>query len=134
MARTLSLEMIAALDKADLKKVDEHSFSVAVRTYAEARRWTVWYTRVSAKKGADGQWRGVSPKGEPDLRMVRVRVDMPMAPIHYPSLPREVIFAELKTEQGRPTPAQEDALLRLGPYGRLWRPHDAKQIMEELGA
>jgi hypothetical protein len=124
MTRTLTLPMIAAMAPEDRKKVSEHALSVAIREFAEANSWIVWYTRVSAKKGADGQWRGVSPKGEPDLRMVRDKRPAYETPA--------IIFAELKKEGGYPTPEQVVALDVLGPYARLWRPRDAEQIMKEL--
>lgn len=119
----MTLPMIANLarqdDKISLKRILEHDFSVAVREYAEANGWTVFYQQVTGHMGKDNKWKGMSPKGEPDLRIVK-RGKPP-------------IFAELKREQGTISHAQLQALHELGEYGRLWKPHDADAIMQELG-
>ena len=62
-----------------------------------------------------------SPAGEPDLRLIR---------------PPRVVFAELKTEKGRVTPAQREVmgLLSLCPgvEAYLWRPSDWDEIVKVI--
>ena len=91
--------------------VTEKAFAATVRAYAEALGWTVWLT-----------WRSVhSPKGEPDLRMVR---------------PPRFLIWELKSERGKLTPAQAEAgsLLQQCPgvEYRCFKPVDWPQIEREL--
>ena len=63
-----------------------------------------------------------SPAGEPDLRLIR---------------PPRVVFAELKTENGRVTPAQREVMRLLslcpGVEVYLWRPSDWDEIVKVLG-
>lgn len=85
----------------------EKDFRQTVVDIAQIRGWTIFSTWNSKH----------SPSGEPDLRMVR---------------PPRVIFAELKTEKGRMTAAQDStmALLALCPSVEsfLWRPHHIQEI------
>ena len=109
--------MLALASPADLRDVSEHSLSVAVCAYAEQEGWLVHYERQSGHMGQDGKWRGSGPKGRPDLTLAKAG---------------RILLAELKTEKGRLSPEQEAWLAALGEYGRLWRPRDAKAIMEGL--
>lgn len=43
-----------------------------------------------------------------------------------------VLLVELKTDRGRPTADQQAWLDAAGDHGRLWRPADWPQIVEEL--
>ena len=109
--------MLARMERTDLAMVLEYDFAVAVSEYARQHKWLVAYTRKSGYKDAVGVWHGLSPHGEPDLRMARAGI---------------YIAAELKTMSGKVTPEQEDWLAELGAHGRLWRPSDAAGIMETL--
>lgn len=46
----------------------------------------------------------------------------------------QLILAELKTDIGRPTPAQQAWLDEVGEHGRLWRPRDWNAVLAELSA
>ena len=87
--------------------VSEKDFAQAVVEYAQAWGWTVWRTWNSKH----------SPAGEPDLRMVR---------------PPRVIFAELKSETGKLTTKQAEAVALLrecpGTWCYVWRPSDWDEI------
>lgn len=90
--------------------VTESAFQAQVIEYAEARLWLVYHTYRSTR----------SPAGFPDLVLVRLS---------------RCIFAELKTEKGRPSPAQLkwlDALDLAGETAYLWRPSDWERICELL--
>jgi len=91
--------------------ITERDFAQAVVEYARATGWLVWRTWNSKH----------SPAGEPDLRMVR---------------PPRVIYAELKRERGRLTPAQEQAIDLLdkcpGVETYLWKPSDWPRIEKIL--
>ena len=91
------------------KLVTEKQFMVDVMHYARLKGWLLYHTHRSDR----------SEPGFPDLVLVRS--------------PR-IVFAELKTERGRPT---EDQALWLDELGRsggatveahLWRPSDWVQI------
>ena len=89
----------------------EKDFQATVIEKARACGWMVFWT-----------WHSVhSPKGEPDLRLVR---------------PPRVIFAELKTMKGQMTPDQREARDLLidcpGVEWYLFRPNDWDQIDEVL--
>jgi hypothetical protein len=114
----LSLPMLARMERADLAKVLEEPFAVAVSEYARNAGWLVAYTRKSGYKDSAGKWHGLSPHGEPDLRMARRG---------------RYIAAELKTMRGRVRPEQEQWLNAIGDNGYLWRPSDADYIMRVLG-
>lgn len=90
--------------------VSERQWQRTVREYAEAMGWRVYAV-----------WRSDhSPAGWPDLALVR---------------PPRLVFAELKSERGRPTPAQlawlED-LRASGAETHLWRPSDWDEVQEVL--
>ena len=91
--------------------MSEREFADQVVQLAVVFGWTVWRT-----------WRSDhSPAGEPDLRMCR---------------PPRYIAAELKTERGKLTPFQEQALELLrqcpGIEVFLWRPSQLDEIAEVL--
>ena len=107
--------------KRNLKSVSEHDFSVAIREFAENRGWRVWYQKVTGHMNQDGRWRAMAPSGEPDLRMARRWLDH-----------SQILFVELKTEIGKLSDSQIDALDVLGEFARVWRPRDAHLVLEEL--
>ena len=84
----------------------EKQFQAAVRQYAAALGWhvyCVWNSRHS-------------PKGWPDLTLIR---------------PPRLVFAELKSARGKPTPEQSftlDLLQAAGAEAYLWRPADWPEI------
>jgi hypothetical protein len=90
----------------------ERQLADAVRQLATACGWHVYLTYKSKH----------SPKGEPDLRMVR---------------PPRVIFAELKSFHGRVTKEQAETLELLrqcpGVEVHLWRPQQWDEIVGILG-
>ena len=93
----------------------EKAFSQQVVDLARLTGWRVarWPT-----------WRptGTDP-GVPDLLLVRQR---------------QLVFAELKTDSGKPTPAQSEWLADLGRvhgvHVHLWRPSDWPQIEAMLAS
>lgn len=90
--------------------MSEASFQGALIEYAEVMGWKTYHTRDS---------RG-STAGYPDLTLVR---------------DNRLIFAELKTETGRVSPAQRDwieALSAAGAEVHIWRPTDWNDITETL--
>ena len=92
--------------------ISERAFAQAVVEAAEDLGWTVWRTWASVH----------SPSGEPDLRMV------------HPVL-RQVIWAELKTQNGKLSPAQQESIDTLKAAGArvyVWRPADWPQIERVL--
>jgi hypothetical protein len=87
-----------------------------VTSYARAHHWLAYHTHRSDH----------SPAGFPDLCMVRGR---------------RIVFAELKREKGKTTPAQDQwlkALLLVADVSGgavqvyVWRPSDVGTIMEVL--
>lgn len=131
MASKWSLTILASLAKQaeggdkeakrNLKSVSEHDFSVAIREFAENHGWRVWYQKVTGHMTQDGRWRAMAPSGEPDLRMARRWIDH-----------SQILFVELKTEIGKLSDSQIDALDVLGEFGRVWRPRDAHLVLQEL--
>lgn len=80
--------------------------------FARLHAWTVYHTHDSRR----------SVKGFPDLVLAKEG--------------RPVVYAELKTETGKPTAEQQGwlALLRLTPsQAFLWRPRDWEQVVKVLG-
>lgn len=89
-------------------KESESAFMSWVIDLAHTRGWLVYHT-----------WKSIhSPAGFPDLCMTR-------NPWNFKKEGR-VIFAELKTERGKPTPDQQEWLDNLymapGVEAYLWRP------------
>jgi hypothetical protein len=100
--------------------VTERQFLADVIDYARMRKWLVYHTHRSDR----------SPAGFPDLCMVR-------------NLPNDgrIVFAELKTEKGKTTPAQDHWLEVLSLVAEtswssvqvyLWRPSNWDAIVEVL--
>lgn len=116
----LTLSMIAAMDKPSLKMVSEEDFQKAVCGFAAASGYLVHYQRRSGFIGKDGTWKGSGPAGFPDIVLAIAN--------------RNPIFVELKTERGRLRPDQVGWMETLGAvYHRVWRPRDARDIIQELG-
>lgn len=91
--------------------ISEKELAATVIDYAKLMKWMVFFT-----------WRSIhSPKGELDLRLIR---------------PPRVIFAELKTEKGKLTPAQTETIEALkqcpGVDCFVWRPSHWDEIQKEL--
>jgi len=81
--------------------VTEKELLQAVRDLARLRNWLVYHTHDSRR----------SEPGFPDLVLVKDRV----------------LFVELKSERGKPTPAQNEwhvALWQAGATLFVWRPSD----------
>jgi len=95
-----------------LPSITEQAFESQVKDLAKLFGWRYYHT-----------WRSFhSPAGFPDCVMVREN---------------RLIFAELKTETGKVSPAQEDWLLAIKIVGKpvesyLWRPSDFDLIKEAL--
>lgn len=94
-----------------LPPITEKQFAQQVVSYARLMNWRVYQT-----------WNSLhSPAGFPDLCMVRLS---------------RVIFAELKSDKGKPTPEQEAWLADLEATGKveayLWRPSDFGAMTEIL--
>jgi hypothetical protein len=116
----LTLSMIAAMDKPSLKMIKEEDFQKAVCGFAAAAGYLVHYQRHSGFVGTDGTWKGSGPAGFPDIVLAKAN--------------RNPIFVELKTERGRLRPDQVGWMETLGAvYHRVWRPRDARDIINELG-
>ncbi len=102
-------------------KVSEKDFLAAVTALAQARGWRVAHFRPGLTRS--GKWRTAvqgDGKGFPDLVLVR----------------RErLLWAELKADGGKLSPAQEDWLFALEVAGQdvwVWRPKDWQEIEEVL--
>ena len=125
MARNLNLQIIAALEKRDLKAIKEWDFQVAVGKYAEDRCWSVHYNKQSGYMGPSGKWLATSTGGWPDMFMLRNG---------------KVVVAELKRDiggkAGNPTEEQQAWLTGLAEVEGIetyhWRPRDASTIIEVL--
>jgi hypothetical protein len=116
----LTLYMIAGMDKPSLKMITEEDFQKAVCGFAAAAGYLVHYQRRSGFVGTDGTWKGSGPAGFPDIVLAKAN--------------RNPIFVELKTERGRLRPDQVGWMETLGAvYHRVWRPRDARDIIDELG-
>jgi len=122
-----SLQVLAVMDRADLRNVLEQDFSVAVSEFAEAHGFRVHYARKSGHRGADGEWKAISPRGWPDLFCVNATQG-------------RVVAAELKKEDHR-TDAQRLVEQRAwladlntvpGIEAFMWLPSDAAEIQEKL--
>jgi hypothetical protein len=109
------------IDPSDLVKLQrEDGFQGQVMELAQLRGWLV--VHLENIQTAAGSWTvGVSPDGEgfPDTLLVRDRI----------------VFAELKTEEGRLSPKQKlwrDALRAAKQEYYLWRPRDFPLIERVL--
>jgi hypothetical protein len=92
-------------EQSALPKISERDFRHQVIDLCKLLGWKHYFTWTSIH----------SPKGFPDLVLVRERV----------------IFAELKTEKGKVTPNQQewlDALKQANQEVYLWRPSDFDEI------
>lgn len=90
--------------------MNEKSFQGAVIEYADLTGWLSYHTHDSRH----------SAPGFPDLVLVR---------------DNRLIFAELKTDTGRLSPAQRDwieALSAAGAEVHVWRPSQWSEIIETL--
>lgn len=89
--------------------ITEKQFESQIRDLAKTFGWFYYHT-----------WRSIhSPAGFPDCVFVRERV----------------VYAELKKEDGQPTPEQYEWLVALTEAGEevyLWRPGDFERIVEVL--
>lgn len=109
-----------------LEQLSEQEFQVHVVALARRLGWRAWHdnaTNAARRCGSCGEVRRLprNTRGLPDLILVR--------------RPR-VIFAELKSEDGQPTPAQRDWLNALaecdGVETYLWKPSSWDEIEEVL--
>lgn len=86
---------------------------------AKAYGWRVYVPPIPGRR-ADNTVRDTAP-GWPDLTLVR---------------DHRLVFAELKRQTGRTTPAQDDWLVALngvpGVNAFVWRPLDAEQVKQVL--
>ncbi len=102
------------------ERMTEATLQTRVIDLAKAMGWLVNHTRPARK--LDGSWSTPiqGDKGFPDLVLVR---------------PPFTIYAELKSEKGRPTDEQATWIERLRKCGldvRVWRPSDMREIEETL--
>ncbi|MDP2652582.1 MAG: hypothetical protein Q8Q08_00965 [Candidatus Omnitrophota bacterium] len=113
----LNLAMIAQLPRADLRRILEADFEDAIIAEARGQGWMVAHFRPARMQ--DGRWRTPmkGDRGYPDITLVRAG---------------QILMIEAKTEHGSVTKEQAQWLDALGPYGRLFRPRDAKKILEDL--
>lgn len=92
-------------------KVTEKAFSQTVVEYARLNGWRVWRPWLAIH----------SPRGFPDLTMVR---------------DGRLVFAELKSDSGKTTEAQEEWLAELrevpGVTAVVWRPSDWDDVERTL--
>jgi hypothetical protein len=96
--------------------ISEADHMATVRELAEARGWHLQYHTHNSRR---------SDSGFPDLVLALVLVgDQHMGLC-------QVIFVELKTESGQPTPEQAEwleTMRRAGMEAYLWRPSDQDEI------
>ena len=100
--------------------ITEKLFQEQVMKLAKVHGWLVFHTPPFSPR--QGAWRSAG-KGFPDLLLV------------HPTQGKGLVFAELKTEKGKMSPAQEDwavALIAQGAEWYLWRPSDWDNIVERL--
>jgi hypothetical protein len=103
------LELAGATSPPIESSISERDFMAEVIRHARRCGWLVYHTHDSRK----------SARGFPDLVMVRDRV----------------IFAELKTADGKTTGDQDtwlDSLRTAGAHVYLWRPSDWAEIERTL--
>lgn len=101
------------MSRPSLSAITERAFSRQVESAARAFGWQLYHTWLSARSAA----------GFPDLLLCR---------------PPRIIFAELKADAGRVTPAQQAWLDLLGKCPGVecycWRPRDWDSIVATLQA
>jgi hypothetical protein len=96
--------------------MSEDNLKARVIDFAKLHGWkVVHYRPAKTAKGYRTPLEG--DKGCPDLIMARDSV---------------IIFAELKSQNGRVSPEQREWLAALGVYGYVWRPSDLPRIEEIL--
>ena len=102
--------------------VSEDQWTEWVISVAERGGWSWWHFKDSRRQVAPGEFVGdAGAAGFPDLVLARPGVG--------------VVFAELKTETGRPRPKQREALNDLSAAGQLavlWRPRHAEVVTKVL--
>lgn len=100
-----------------LTHLSEGQFLDMIITRARARQWLVHHDRPAPTKDRNGRWitHTVGDPGFPDLVMAKAG---------------RCIFAEVKTETGRISPAQRVWIEALN--GAVWRPSDWPAICEIL--
>lgn len=112
-----------SLAQAAVRGISERNFQRQVLDLAGVLGWRVYHTWLSVR----------SAPGFPDLVLCRAETDTTGRPI--PGTGR-LIFAELKSATGKPTPAQSEWLALLeavpGVEAYLWRPHDLEGIARVL--
>lgn len=97
--------------------LSESEFLSTVLDYAHWRQWLVSHFRPAQ-----------TPRG----RYVTALQGDPGCPDLILARDGAVLLAELKTQHGPIRPAQKKWLAAAGGSGRLWRPSDWPQILEEL--
>jgi hypothetical protein len=123
----VNLPMLAAWDRSTkpgrtvLDSISERHFQRAVIAAAEDAGWKVHWIDSTATRQVSGLYRGLGPKGWPDLFMVRGD---------------RAIAAELKTEKTSPSAEQKAWLQSLDGLPcvetRIWKPRDARHILATL--
>lgn len=108
--RTMDLTTLSDL-------VTEEQFTAEVVELAGLFGWHVMHPRPARRAG--GEWRTAmqGDAGFPDLVLAR---------------DGEVIVAELKTNRGRTTAAQDAWIEALGAFAEVWRPRDMDAIESRL--
>lgn len=84
---------------------------------ARTHCWHVAHFRPARTKNGSFRTPMQGDKGFPDLVLARGG---------------RVILAEVKSDTGRLGPGQPEWLGAIGDYGRLWRPRDWQQVLDEL--
>ena len=106
-------------------KQTEKQFQSAVVQYAKLHGWAIYHTFYSLH----------SQKGFPDLTLLRIEKGHRHRTRSGHPKPGRLIFAELKSENGRLTPDQERWLRLLGECPcevYLWRPSNWDEIENVL--
>lgn len=98
--------------------ISETAFLQQVKALAFQYGWTFHHSTPSVT--SKGRWITTGAPGFPDVVMAHQA--------------KGVIFAELKTDKGKTTAAQDDWLDRLQPHVEcyLWRPSDLSFITQRL--
>ena len=100
------------------KTITERIFQDQIRTLALMNGWQFFHP--SPGQVRPGVWRS-DGKGYPDITLAHES--------------RGLIFAELKTNDGKASPEQLTWLKALAPYAEvyIWRPFDIDDIAKRLG-